>query len=482
MSFQLHLPRGRQSARTRRLVGRMLAGAVLPSAAALQPSGAQQVARPSVQITEMALRPAAVQAAAGVTDPVDSLVARAIAANPQLESARERVRAAEARVGPAAARPDPMLMAGIQNVPLADPGFREMMTMKMLGISQVLPAPGKLAAARRVAEREVDALRAEAAGDSLEVARDVKAAYYDVAYVDRALVTAGRTRDVLVDLVEVAESRLQVGLSGQADVLRARVEAARLGDQASALHEERRMALARLNAALNQPSDQALTGAPVPDVVVRAAVGETPSAISFVSPTLGSRAAGSPLPSVGALQELALRHSPILAAQRALIAAQAARAELARLERRPDVSVSVQYGQRDGFSDMVSAVVSVPLPVQRGTRQDALALAARRDLAALDAAREQRRNEIRAEVARMHAQLERARTRLALTVKAILPQSRAALESAIAAYQAGRTDFITVLEAQAALFNTENGYHEALSDFARTLAELELVVGVEVLP
>src|SRR5687767_12645163 len=52
-----------------------------------------------------------------VATPLDSLVARALEVSPRLRASRARVEAAEARVAPAGARPDPMLMAGIQNFP-----------------------------------------------------------------------------------------------------------------------------------------------------------------------------------------------------------------------------------------------------------------------------------------------------------------------------------------------------------------------------
>lgn len=454
------------------------------------------VAARAQRATDPAVRPAAAPAVpkslpqaalvpAGRTGeashPADSLVARALAASPQLRAARERIRAAEARVTPAGTRPDPMLMAGIQNFPVSEPGFGDFMTMKMVGVSQTFPARGKLASARRAAELELAAARAEGAASALMVARDVRGAYYDIAYIDEALAIVERTRDVLVSLIRATEARYEVGTTGQQDVLRARLETARLGEDAAALHEERRAAVARLNALLDRPTDEAVSPASIPTRLARAAVADAPGRIRFVSPTLGSRAADSPLPPLDSLQNVAVRQSPMLRAHEAMIAAQAARVELARLERSPDIDVSLQYGQRNGFSDMITAMVSVPLPIQRGRKQDPLAAAAAAELAALQAEHQQRRNEIRADVARLYAQIERARTQLALTVKSVLPQSRATLDAAVANYQAGRAEFVTVLEAQTTLFNAETTYFRALSDFAKTLAELEQVAGQEIL-
>lgn len=91
-------------------------------------------------------------------------------------------------------------------------------------------------------------------------------------------------------------------------------------------------------------------------------------------------------------------------------------------------------------------------------------------------------NKVRAEVARLVSDLERNRTQLALYAKAILPQSQAAVSSSLASYQAGKSDLLSVLDNQGTLFAYETANYRALVDFAKTLADLEAVVGGEVLP
>lgn len=414
-------------------------------------------------------------------DSLDALLARAQSASPTLHAARARVDAARARITPAGLWPDPVLMAGVQNVPVSEPGFQDFMTMKMVGLGQSVPYPGKLASRRRAATIELSAAEAALAAAARQVEREVRGAYYELAYLDQALTIVGRSQRVLGDFVEVAEARYSTGQAGQQDVLRARVEATRLAEQAVALSEQRRGALARLNAALDRPTDTPVAEPQLPARIARAAVSDSASRIRFVSAALGARAADSPLPSLAQLQELAVRESPVLREQGAMIAAQGVRVDLARREYLPDIDVSVQYGQRRGLSDMVTATVSVPLPVQKRGRQDQLVAESRAELAALEAERTALRNELRAEVARLYSELERQRAQLALYVKALLPQGRAALTSAKANYQVGRVEFLTVLDNQATLFNYETAYFRSLTDFATTLAELERVVGTEVL-
>ena len=90
-------------------------------------------------------------------------------------------------------------------------------------------------------------------------------------------------------------------------------------------------------------------------------------------------------------------------------------------------------------------------------------------------------NAIRAQVAKLVSDVERERTELALYAKAILPQGSAAATASLASYQSGKTDLLTVLDNQSTLFTYQTAYYRALADFAKSLAELEQVVGGEVL-
>jgi outer membrane protein TolC len=386
-------------------------------------------------------------------------------------------------------------MAGIVNLPLGrmpstvsasgtatSSSGPDPMTMHMIGISQTLPYPGKLSLRREEAEREVDAARASLDVATRQVIRDVKDAYYELAFLDQALSIVDRNRDVLASFVRVTETRYSVGVSGQQDVLKASVEATRLSETAVTLTEQRRAEIARLNALLNRPTDTPVEHPAIPTSVARAAVPVSAGEIRFASAALGARAADSPLPPLAELQETAVRQSPEIREHEAMIAAQAARLQLAQKEVLPDFDLSLQYGQRGGgLPDMVTALVSVPLPVFKGRKQNQLVTGADAELAALHAEHTAKVNQIQAEVARLVSELERSRAQLALYVKALLPQSRASLTSATDSYQVSRVDFLTVLDNQATVFNYETEYFRVLSDFAKNLAELERVVGKEII-
>ncbi len=434
----------------------------------------------------LAMTPVSLRAQSAPSLALDTLVARALATSPRLQAAQSRTAAARARVAPAGLWPEPMLMAGVQNFPLTSPNFRDDMTMKMLGVTQSIPLWGKPALARAIAQRDADVAELAVSATVLEVRRDVRLAAYDVAYVDRALEVLERNRVLLIELIRGAESRFGVGAgggagsSGLAEIMRARADAARLADQASALHEERRTALARLNALLGRPSDAPASLA-IPDGTERAAVASMAADVRFESASLGSRASGSPIPSVDSLQRIALRASPELRMRMAMTDAQSSRVALAHRERRPDIEATIQYGQRDRYPDMITALIAVPLPLRRRERHDQHVAETSAELSALEADRREAVRRLNVEVARLHSAVERSRTQLALSRTAMLPQARLAVDAARVSFQAGGGGLQAVLEAQMLMFNAEITWHRAMADFARAIAELEQVVGAEVI-
>jgi outer membrane protein, heavy metal efflux system len=102
-------------------------------------------------------------------------------------------------------------------------------------------------------------------------------------------------------------------------------------------------------------------------------------------------------------------------------------------------------------------------------------------LSAMESDQRAKINSVRAQVARLVSELERGRTQLAIYTKAILPQGSAAATAALASYQSGKSDLLTVLDNQNTLFTYETEYYRSLSDFAKNLAELEQIVGSEIL-
>ncbi|HSU97522.1 MAG TPA: TolC family protein, partial [Gemmatimonadaceae bacterium] len=102
---------------------------------------------------------------------LDSLLALARTRNPAVRAAESRVVEAHATIGPAGARPDPMLMAGVLDFPYGKVGYTDNFTMNMLRVTQTFPYPGKLSLATRAAEEDETGARATLAQQRLDVER-----------------------------------------------------------------------------------------------------------------------------------------------------------------------------------------------------------------------------------------------------------------------------------------------------------------------
>src|SRR5688500_10103043 len=100
-----------------------------------------------------------IERAPPVPIPLTVLVAEALENNPEIQAALQEREAARQRISPAEALDDPVLEAGVINAPLASQTFnREDMTMKMIGLSQRLPFPGKRGLRKDVAAKDAEAI------------------------------------------------------------------------------------------------------------------------------------------------------------------------------------------------------------------------------------------------------------------------------------------------------------------------------------
>jgi outer membrane protein TolC len=433
------------------------------------------------------LAPVAAQQPSQDAQTLASLLAEAEANSPRIRAAENTAEAAEARVPQAGALPDPVLGVGVMNFPVADPSLgREMMTMTTIQLGERFPWPGKLGLGEDVARLLADAARWEAERARQEVLADVKATYYGVYFLDRALEVTERNELHLGDFARLTSAKYGVGTGAQTDVLKAQVERTRLADQIVALSEERASAVARLNSLLGRGTETPLPSTALPEALRAAALQPEGTVPSFASASLPARASADRqtapgIPSVAELQRLALAHNPMLQAHVRRVTAQERAVSLAQKARLPDINVSVAYSRRADFSDFVNLIVSVPLPVFSGRKQDQAVLEQTAVLGDHRARHHVMVDQVNAEIASLAAGLRRARDQLVLLNDGILPQARTGLWAATAAYQVGGVDFLTLLDAQVTLYKLELDHHRLLSDFAADLAALERAVGTEVI-
>jgi outer membrane protein TolC len=59
----------------------------------------------------------------------------------------------------------------------------------------------------------------------------------------------------------------------------------------------------------------------------------------------------------------------------------------------------------------------------------------------------------------------------------IIPQAGLQINSAMSAYRVNKVDFLTLLDSQITLYKYEIEYHQALTEYEKSVANLEAAVG-----
>jgi outer membrane protein, heavy metal efflux system len=398
-------------------------------------------------------------AAAQSTTPIRDVVNETLQNNPEIRAARKERDAAQQRIAPAGALDDPMLEAGVLNLPTSSFRFdREDMTMKMIGVSQRLPYPGKRGLRQDVAAKDAESVGYGFQETVNRVARDAKIAYFDLGLVIESIRLVQKNRLILGQFLRISEARYAVGQSSQADVLKAQTQLSKMTDELIKLGRDRPMIEAELNRALGRTGNAAT---PVPE----------PPQLRIESVPLDS------------LRETALVQRPQLLALQAIVARNERTLSLAGKEYYPDFDVRFSYGQRDNMpdgtrrSDMVNLTVAINLPVWRSSK-----LAPR--VAEAQAMHEQalnmyeaQRNEVSTKLRQQAATAEQNLKSARLYQTEILPQARLAVEAALAAYRVNKVDFMTLLDNQMTVFNYEISHATAVVGYNKALAEIDLLTG-----
>lgn len=345
---------------------------------------------------------------------LDQALNIAVGRAPMLDARRAQLEAARQESRRAGALPDPMLMVGIENLPVTgdnafDPAG-DAMTMRRIGLRQEFPSGVEREALRSLAERAVDERVALARAERLDVRRRTTEAWVALWAAQRELVEVEALREQAALASTLAQARVTGGGESVSDALAA---------SAAVLELDNRVEAARSEVATAQIGLSRWIGADAP----RVAEGVPDFGVLPVSEAR----------LLGALGRL----GPLLPTE-AQVETAAAAIDLALAEKRPDWSIAAAYGQRsDGRDDMLMVEVGIQLPLFAANRQDRGIAARRAEYDAVLAVREDARREqaarIRADLARWESlkqQVERDRN-------ALLPLAADRSATALAAFQGG---------------------------------------------
>ena len=380
---------------------------------------------------------------------LEDALALAESTTPVLAARQTSLLAAEQRVGPAGELPDPELIVGIDNLPTdgADAGSltADFMTMRKVGLMQRFVHRDKRTLRQDRAAADVDREAAMLISERLSVRVAVARAWIDTHLAERrhALLLALRPR---FDLgVAAAEAQLIRG-GGGADALAAKDARIALEDRISEAELATRIARAELARWLLDDAQRPLQSPPD-------------------WRDLGNASAASLLPRIDQHRELLGYAAQTRAAE--------VDVQLARADKRPDWSLELAYADRGpAYSNMLSLMVRVDLPVFASRRQDPMIAAKLAERDRVDAEREDARRRHAAELQSAVATWQTALVQIDRFDHELRPLALDRTDAALAAYRAGRGDLSAAIAALTAETDRELDYVDRLATLAAAWAEL----------
>lgn len=402
----------------------------------------------------------AVQSFAGTAPSWEALTEELMENHPGLEAKRLLVESLEEIPEARMAWDDPMISAGLSNVPVDSFDFsREPMTQKTVGVSQRIPSLSKRLAEKGLAEENVRVEKARTRLLAASLVEMMKNAVYEIAYADRALRILARNERVLDEFITISNAKYATGKGVQADVIQAQVEKSKIFDRRLDLEERRKLAVIRLNRTLGR------------DVEAPFEIGGLP---------LDQEVAGD----FAGLWEKAERKSPEMTLARAFLELSESGLEKAEASVGMDVVLSMRYGQRDDApserADFLSAGAAVSIPLWRERKQDRLIASARLKVSEAAVEVENAAQETRAALGQALASYQKDVETIRLYENGIIPQARQALLASQAAYQLDKADFLSMLTNELTLLRYELDLEMALLRKRKLSARIGRLAGTGV--
>ena len=390
---------------------------------------------------------------------LDDVVRDVLTNNPSLKAATANWQAMKERVPQARAWADPRAefdqrLARFVSVP--PNAFSDQKLM----VEQTLPVSGRnrlqgVAATAEAASAFEDLRRAQ-----LDTVAKTRAAYFRLANAYKQLELNRKNADLLRQFAEISRAKMASGNKSQGDVLSAQTELARLDEAQFDFDREISEARTELNVLMNRRPESLLA---------------RPSDLAFQPMDLS-------LPN---LEALALANRPELASAQRKVEAAQARLKVARKGRIPEPSLRVEADRYNGAGQVVSEVdagVSIDLPWFNRAKYRAAISENERLLEAAQHEMEAARTETLGKVVDQFHQVETFHHHTELYQAKLLPLARETVSAQRAGYESDKAGFLEILTAQQTVQDVESSYWDHLMHYQSAVAELEALIGVDLVP
>jgi len=394
--------------------------------------------------------------------PLEDLLKEALEKNPGVESFRFREQAAEQRIDQVKAweapvlqyRYNPMAVNAFNEATDRGEGVRYTNT-NFADLSQTIPFPGKIKARTAVEEARAGVHSDQTAQSELDLSEQVKKNYFDLWLIQQKMEVNRELKELIIEFIQSAERLYEVDRIGLEPILSAETEQAKLKTEERTLQNEYRKKLAVLNQLLYREPETPL--------------GRIDTLTTFAGTF-----------EMAEFEGLMLARRPDLNALRNEIKMNEAEISLAQKDYYPDITVGVSYMDMPFANDRFGGMVSVRVPIapwakegvskkireaefQKKSRQQAL---------------ENRLTQAQSQLRTAFLDLKTQREVVRLYREEVIPKAEESTESALAAFVAGRINYLNVLDSFRTLEQFRIEYYSAQASYHKTAAEIERQAGI----
>ena len=386
-------------------------------------------------------------------------VKQALESNPEIQRFSSRLRASEAKAKQAPYLEDPEIAIQLESIPLSHPASLNRADTNSIGIRQRLPFFGKLSLQEKIAIQDVKVAEQELRAKEREIISQAKGVYAELFMAQRTVEITREQLEIMRTIIRASEARYQVGKVMQQDVLKALLEQSAIMNQQIVAEQERKTAEVKLNVAMRHSPETAI---------------ELPLEVSTPDITQ----------SLGNAEALALANRPELKGAEREIERSESTYSLAQRNRKfPDFMVGWDYARMptEMTKNRYSAMVNITIPFSPWTagKREYEVEQALEEIRAAKANQEAMKFMTLREIGELRAKVQAAGQAAVLFREGILPQAELSFRSSLAAYQAGKGEFIALLDAERALREARMGYYKNRVNLMQAIADLERVVGKE---
>ena len=380
----------------------------------------------------------------------------ALAANPALRRLQNEAAAEWSRTGYVGKLPDPTVSSMFFVPPMHFEPDRQIAEFQVM---QMIPWLARLRAAEQRACLEAVAAENEYRAERLRVIGEIRAGWFKLYVLGKQIETAEQEQSQIESLITTANARVATGNAQPGDVLMATLELSSLQEQLISYRQQVQSTKAELNRLVGRDAHRPIG---------------MPAEIEAQLPEWDH----------DLLRTVALQSQPELTAARLRTAATRWGIDVARLNRRPDLTLSAGWmvmdapgaAMPDAGGDSWTLGVSTSLPLGR-RKYDAMTSEATRRHDAAHASEEEIALRLDALLRGLWEQALAAQRTIALYETTILPQARQTFQADQQALVNNAVTFERVIDDYRRLLNLELGYHRALGELATTLARIRQTVG-----